>query len=83
MHIMNDLLFGGGKGSNSAGLLVWDLRYLDERKPLDEKERNQDISTFVNLSLIQASKDETLFYGTRNRQVRRMNIKEMEVLSPF
>ena len=47
---MNDLLFGGGKGSNSSGLLVWDLRYYDEKKPLDEKERNQDILTFVNFS---------------------------------
>ena len=32
---------------------------------------------------IQTSKGDILFYGTRNRQVRRMNVKDMEILSPF
>ena len=49
MHIANDILFTGGKGlANSGSLLIWDLRNLDPNKPQEEKERNQDIFTFVN-----------------------------------
>lgn len=49
MHIANDILFTGGKGlANGGSLLIWDLRNLDPNKPQEEKERNQDIFTFVN-----------------------------------
>ena len=51
MHIVNDILFTGGKGlANSGSLLIWDLRCLDPNKPQEEKERNQDIFTFVILT---------------------------------
>ena len=34
MHIVDDLLFTGGKGlANSGSLLMWDLRNLDPNKP--------------------------------------------------
>lgn len=34
MHIVNDVLFTGGKGlANSGSLLIWDLRNLDPNKP--------------------------------------------------
>ena len=49
MHIVDDLLFTGGKGlANSGSLLMWDLRNLDPNKPQEQKERNQDIFNFVN-----------------------------------
>ena len=52
MHIINNLLFTGGKGlANSGSLLIWDLRQLDPNKPQEEKERNQDIFTFVHVIL--------------------------------
>lgn len=52
MHITKDLLFTGGKGlANSGSLLMWDLRCLDPNKPQEEKERNQDIFTFVSVLL--------------------------------
>ena len=48
MHINNDLLFTGGKGlANSGSLLVWDLRNLNPNHPMEDKERNQDIFSFV------------------------------------
>jgi WD40 repeat protein len=38
MHIVNDMLFTGGKGlTNSGSLLIWDLRNLDPNKPQEEK----------------------------------------------
>jgi hypothetical protein len=49
MHINNDLLFTGGKGlANSGSLLVWDLRNLNPNHPMEDKEKNQDIFSFVN-----------------------------------
>ena len=38
MHIVDDMLFTGGKGlANSGSLLTWDLRNIDPNKPQDEK----------------------------------------------
>ena len=38
MHIVDDILFTGGKGLvNSAALMVWDLRNIDPNKPQEEK----------------------------------------------
>jgi len=35
MHIINNYLFTAGKGlSNSGGLLIWDLRYLNFNNPM-------------------------------------------------
>lgn len=38
MRIVNNYLFSAGKGlTNSGGLLVWDLRYLNFNSPMEEK----------------------------------------------
>jgi WD40 repeat protein len=38
MKIVNNYLFSAGKGlTNSGGLLVWDLRYLNFNNPMEEK----------------------------------------------
>jgi len=48
MHINGDYLFTGGKGlANSGSLLVWDMRNLNPNHPMEDKERNQDIFSFV------------------------------------
>jgi hypothetical protein len=48
IHNSGDYLFTGGKGSNNGGsLLIWDLRKLNPNQALEEKEKNQDIFTFV------------------------------------
>lgn len=48
IHSCGDYLFTGGKGTNNGGsLLVWDLRKLNPNQALEEKEKNQDIFTFV------------------------------------
>jgi len=71
MHINGDYLFTGGKGlANSGSLLVWDMRNLNPNHPMEDKERNQDIFSF-------ASKNNILYYGTRNHHVRRMNMTTM------
>ncbi len=52
MHINGDYLFTGGKGlPNSGGLMVWDMRNLNPNHPMEDKERNQDIFSFVNVLL--------------------------------
>jgi hypothetical protein len=49
MRIVNNYLFSAGKGlTNSGGLLVWDLRYLNFNSPMEEKERSQDIFSMVH-----------------------------------
>ena len=59
MHINNDLLFTGGKGlANSGSLLVWDLRNLNPNHPMEDKERNQDIFSFVIFSLNSGIKEQ-------------------------
>lgn len=75
LHSVGYLLLTAGKGSSNCGALhIWDLRNLSQ--PLEEKERNLDIFT-------QASYGNTLFYGTRTHQVRRMNLDHLEILAPF
>jgi hypothetical protein len=52
MRIVNNYLFSAGKGlTNSGGLLVWDLRYLNFNSPMEEKERSQDIFSMVKFLL--------------------------------
>ena len=84
IHNYGDYIFTGGKGSPSGGsLLVWDLRKLSHNQALQEKEKNQDIFTFVTSFLIQTSHQNILYYGTRNHSVRRMSIGSWDILSPF
>lgn len=48
VHGCGDYLFSGGKGlANSGSLLIWDLRKLNPNQALEEREKNQDIFTFV------------------------------------
>lgn len=62
MHINGDYLFTGGKGlANSGSLLVWDMRNLNPNHPMEDKERNQDIFSFVILYFIRRH-PKTTFY---------------------
>lgn len=50
IHVHGDYIFTGGKGTaNGGSLLVWDLRKLNPNQALEEKEKNQDIFTFVTI----------------------------------
>ena len=52
IHGWGDYVFTGGKGSVNAGsLLIWDLRKLNPNQALEEKEKSQDIFSFVNFVL--------------------------------
>ena len=74
---VNDYIFTGGKGSSNGGsLLIWDMRKLNMSQPLEEKEHNQDIMAMTH-------SDGVLYYGTRNRWVRRMLTKNFDIQAPF
>jgi len=74
LTVCNDLLLSGGKGtSTNGGLFVWDLRSLN---PLEEKERDQEISSMVTHNGV-------LYYGNQNHQVRSLKLSNMEPHVPF
>jgi len=48
LHEWGDYIFSGGKGTPGSGsLFIWDLRKLNPLQAMEEKERSQDIHTFV------------------------------------
>ena len=67
LHEWGDYIFSGGKGTPGSGsLLIWDLRKLNPLQPMEEKERSQDIHTFVLFSLSRhlQGKSSTMVPGT-------------------
>jgi hypothetical protein len=53
LHKWGDYIFSGGKGTSTAGsLLIWDFRNLNPLQAMEEKERCQDILSFVNNILL-------------------------------
>ena len=70
---------------SQGAILTWDLRSLGYNvisnfvklvSPTDEKEKNQEV-------FCMASNNGMLYYGSRNHQVRRVNLLTMESLPPF
>eukprot|EP01017_Pseudomicrothorax_dubius_P041880 TRINITY_DN6761_c0_g1_i7.p1 TRINITY_DN6761_c0_g1~~TRINITY_DN6761_c0_g1_i7.p1 ORF type:complete len:267 (+),score=58.19 TRINITY_DN6761_c0_g1_i7:59-802(+) len=78
LHVRDNILFSAGKGGASYGAMcIWDLRQLGQNTaPIEEREKNQDIFAL-------RPKDDILFYGSRNHQVRRLDLRTMEAMSPF
>jgi WD40 repeat protein len=75
LHVCGDMLICGGKSSlTSGGIAFWDLKNLDNQA--EDMEKNQDVFSF-------ASWNQTLYYGSRNHQVRRIDLATMESLAPL
>ena len=75
LHILDDhTLISSGKGSLTSGsILFWDIRNYNI---IDEKEKNLDVFSLTHHKNI-------IYYGGRDRNIRRMNIDSLENMSPF